>query len=110
MLALPKGHPDGDESPLDAALREVREEAGVDGRLVEKLGDVRYWYQRKGGAIPKVVTFFLFEYVSGQRRRPRPRGRGRALDAAGRGRDRRCPTRASARWSSAPCRGRRPAG
>jgi 8-oxo-dGTP pyrophosphatase MutT (NUDIX family) len=65
VLALPKGHPDGDESPLDAALREVREEAGVDGRYVEKLGEVRYWYQRKGKRIQKVVAFFLLEYVSG---------------------------------------------
>ena len=31
VLALPKGHPDAGESAADAALREVREEAGVDG-------------------------------------------------------------------------------
>jgi 8-oxo-dGTP pyrophosphatase MutT (NUDIX family) len=66
VLALPKGHPDGDETPLDAALREVREEAGVDTRVVEKLGDVRYWYQRKGRRIQKVVAFFLLEYVGGE--------------------------------------------
>ncbi len=66
VLALPKGHPDGDETPLDAALREVREEAGVEGRFIEKLGDVRYWYQRKGKRIQKVVAFFLLEYVSGE--------------------------------------------
>jgi 8-oxo-dGTP pyrophosphatase MutT (NUDIX family) len=49
VLALPKGHPDGDETAQDAALREVREEAGVEARAVEKLGDVRYFYQRDGG-------------------------------------------------------------
>jgi 8-oxo-dGTP pyrophosphatase MutT (NUDIX family) len=65
VLALPKGHPDGDETPPDAALREVREEAGVDAVLVEKLGDVRYWYQRGGRRIAKVVAFYLFDYVSG---------------------------------------------
>jgi 8-oxo-dGTP pyrophosphatase MutT (NUDIX family) len=65
VLALPKGHPDGKESAADAALREVREEAGVDAALVEKLGEVRYWYQRGGKRIAKVVAFFLFEYVSG---------------------------------------------
>jgi len=65
VLALPKGHPDGDESPLDAAVREVREEAGVEGRFLEELGDVRYSYQRKGRRIQKVVVFFLLEYVSG---------------------------------------------
>ena len=66
VLALPKGHPDGDESPSDAALREVREETGVDAVLVDKLGDVRYWYQRGGRRIAKVVAFFLFDYVSGE--------------------------------------------
>jgi 8-oxo-dGTP pyrophosphatase MutT (NUDIX family) len=65
VLALPKGHPDGDETAADAALREIREEAGVDAVLVEKLGDVRYWYQRGGQRIAKVVSFFLFRYVSG---------------------------------------------
>ena len=65
VLALPKGHPDGDESAADAAAREVREEAGVVGDLVEKLGDVRYWYQRSGRRVLKVVSFFLFEYRSG---------------------------------------------
>ena len=65
VLALPKGHPDRGESAQDAALREVREEAGVHGRVVEPLGDVRYWYQREGRQIAKVVRFFLLEYVSG---------------------------------------------
>jgi 8-oxo-dGTP diphosphatase len=65
VLALPKGHPDGDESMVDAARREVREEAGVDGELVEKLGDVRYWYQRGGRRVFKVVSFYLFSYTGG---------------------------------------------
>lgn len=66
VLALPKGHPDGAESPADAALREVREETGVEATLVEKLGEVRYWYQRGGRRIAKVVAFFLLDYVSGE--------------------------------------------
>jgi 8-oxo-dGTP pyrophosphatase MutT (NUDIX family) len=65
VLALPKGHPDGEESPLQAALREVREEAGVQAEVVETLGEVRYWYQRGGRRIAKVVEFFLLRYVSG---------------------------------------------
>jgi 8-oxo-dGTP pyrophosphatase MutT (NUDIX family) len=65
VLALPKGHPDGEESSLQAALREVREEAGVDAEVVETLGEVRYWYQRGGRRIAKVVEFFLLRYVSG---------------------------------------------
>ena len=65
VLALPKGHIDPGESAAQAARREVREEAGVDGELVEKLGDVRYWYQRGGERVLKVVSFFLFRYRSG---------------------------------------------
>src|SRR3954454_24750378 len=65
VLALPKGHPEGDESGADAALREIREETGLEARLVDKLGDVRYWYQRDGRRIAKGVSFFLFEHVSG---------------------------------------------
>ena len=65
VLALPKGHPDGGESAADAALREVREETGVEARVVEKLGDVRYWYMRGGRRISKIVSFFLLDYVSG---------------------------------------------
>jgi 8-oxo-dGTP pyrophosphatase MutT (NUDIX family) len=65
VLALPKGHPDPGESPAQAAMREVREEAGVEGRVVDELGDVRYSYARGGRRIAKVVTFFLLEYVSG---------------------------------------------
>jgi 8-oxo-dGTP pyrophosphatase MutT (NUDIX family) len=66
VLALPKGHPERGESAQDAALREVREEAGVESRLVEKLGDVRYWYMRDGRRIAKVVSFFLLEYLAGE--------------------------------------------
>jgi 8-oxo-dGTP pyrophosphatase MutT (NUDIX family) len=65
VLALPKGHPDGDETPEQAATREVREETGLEADLLEKLGDVRYWYQRGGRRVAKRVAFFLFEFRSG---------------------------------------------
>ncbi len=64
-LALPKGHPDGGESAAEAALREVREETGLEAELVEKLDDIRYWYFRKGERQLKIVRFFLFRYRSG---------------------------------------------
>jgi len=66
VLALPKGHPDKGESAVDAALREVREEAGIEAEVVEKLGDVRYWYMRDGRRIAKVVAFYLLAYRSGE--------------------------------------------
>lgn len=65
VLALPKGHPDEDESPEETALREVREEAGVECTVRDRLGEVRYWYQRKGRRIAKVVAFYLLDYVAG---------------------------------------------
>jgi ADP-ribose pyrophosphatase YjhB (NUDIX family) len=64
-LALPKGHIDRGESSRDAAGREVREETGVEAELVDKLGDVKYWYQREGRRIFKVVSFYLFRYRAG---------------------------------------------
>ena len=66
VLALPKGHPENGESPADAAVREVREEAGVEATVRERLGDVQYWYQRDRVRIAKRVTFFLLDYVSGE--------------------------------------------
>ena len=65
VLALPKGQIDAGERAAEAAAREVREEAGVTAELVEKLGDIRYWYQRDGERVLKVVSFFLFRYRSG---------------------------------------------
>jgi 8-oxo-dGTP pyrophosphatase MutT (NUDIX family) len=65
VLALPKGHPDGDETPEAAATREVREETGVTAELRDKLGEVQYTYERRGRRIAKRVAFFLFEYRSG---------------------------------------------
>jgi 8-oxo-dGTP pyrophosphatase MutT (NUDIX family) len=65
VLGLPKGHVDPGENAEQAARREVREEAGVDAELREKLGDVRYFYQRDGQRIFKMVRFFLFDYRSG---------------------------------------------
>jgi 8-oxo-dGTP pyrophosphatase MutT (NUDIX family) len=65
VRGLPKGHLDGDETPEEAARREVAEETGVDAELLEQLGDVEYRYDRRGRAINKVVRFFLFAYRSG---------------------------------------------
>ena len=66
VLALPKGHPEPGESSAEAARREVREEAGLETELVEKLDDIRYWYSRDGERVMKIVSFFLFRYRSGK--------------------------------------------
>ena len=71
VWALPKGHIDAGESAAETAMREVREETGVEGRIVEKLGDVRYvytanWDERKGERIFKIVSFFLLRAGRGR--------------------------------------------
>jgi 8-oxo-dGTP pyrophosphatase MutT (NUDIX family) len=66
VWALPKGLVGEGESPADTALREVAEETGVRGRLVEKLGDIRYVYTWKGERVFKVVSFFLVRYSAGR--------------------------------------------
>jgi len=65
VLALPKGHIEPGESGAETAVREVREETGVEGQLLEKLDDIRYWYTRDGARVLKVVSFFLLSYRSG---------------------------------------------
>jgi len=67
--ALPKGHIEEGERVEAAALREVREETGLEGKLIRKLGDIRYSYRDKKEQRPiriyKRVHFFLLRYVKG---------------------------------------------
>jgi 8-oxo-dGTP pyrophosphatase MutT (NUDIX family) len=66
VWALPKGLVAEGEAPADTALREVTEETGVRGRLVEKLGDVRYVYIWEGERVFKIVSFYLVRYSAGR--------------------------------------------
>ena len=66
VWALPKGLIGEGEDPATTALREIAEETGVRGRLVEKLGDVRYVYTWKGERVFKVVSFYLVRYSAGR--------------------------------------------
>lgn len=48
----------------EAAIREVREEAGVEAKIIEKVGTSIYSFtDAKVGKILKFVTFFLMEWV-----------------------------------------------
>jgi ADP-ribose pyrophosphatase YjhB (NUDIX family) len=66
IWALPKGHPKGAESAIEAAVREVREETGVEGEPIEQLGEIHYTYERDGREVSKRVVFYLFEYRQGE--------------------------------------------
>ena len=69
VLCLPKGLIDPGEKPLEAALREVREETGINAVPVVKLGDSKYVYARTWGdgeRVFKIVSFYLLRYESGR--------------------------------------------
>ena len=66
VWALPKGLIAPGEGAERAALREVVEETGADGRLVAKLGDVRYVYTWAGERVFKIVSFYLVRYSAGR--------------------------------------------
>lgn len=69
VLALPKGLVDPGEKPSATAVREVREETGVQAEVVTKLSDSKYVYVRSWGdgeRVFKIVTFYLMRYVSGE--------------------------------------------
>jgi 8-oxo-dGTP pyrophosphatase MutT (NUDIX family) len=55
----------GQETIEQAALREVREEGGVEAKIIEKLGESKYFFKWQGDNIFKTVHWFLMEYVSG---------------------------------------------
>ena len=66
---LPKGIIDAGETPEKAALREVREEAGIETELVAPIEIVEYWYvgDWKGERVRfhKLVHFYLLKYLAG---------------------------------------------
>lgn len=65
VLALPKGHIEAGETAEESAIREVREETGLETRLKAPLGDIRYVYRFRGRTIAKTVSFFLLEWTAG---------------------------------------------
>lgn len=63
--SFPKGLIDPGQTTEQAAIREVREEGGVEAEILDKVGYSKYVYVLDGEKIFKVVTYFLMKYKSG---------------------------------------------
>jgi ADP-ribose pyrophosphatase YjhB (NUDIX family) len=53
------------ETKEETAIREVKEECGVDGEIIKPLTPVTYWYQWEEEKRKKTVYYFLMDYVGG---------------------------------------------
>lgn len=53
------------EGKEETALREVKEETGIDGRILKPLPPITYWYIWEGDKIKKTVYYYLMEFVGG---------------------------------------------
>src|SRR5215468_9062409 len=67
--ALPKGLIEFGESAQSAAKREAREETGLVGDILAKIGTIKYSYTAKWEDPParvfKIVTFYLLRFTGG---------------------------------------------
>lgn len=62
---LPKGHLEGDETPEQAAVREISEETGILGTIVAPLGVIDYWFSGDDRRVHKVVHHYLLRALGG---------------------------------------------
>jgi 8-oxo-dGTP pyrophosphatase MutT (NUDIX family) len=66
---LPKGLVDPGEKPEITAVREAKEEAGVESEVVQHLETIEYWFAGLDGGqrvrFHKRVHFYLLRYIAG---------------------------------------------
>lgn len=63
--SLPKGHIEPGETPEQAAEREIREETGIEGRVLATLGTIDFWFMVDARRVHKTVHHFLLEAHGG---------------------------------------------
>jgi ADP-ribose pyrophosphatase YjhB (NUDIX family) len=66
VWSLPKGHLEAGEAPQEAAVREVAEETGIQGRVVGELGTIDFWFVLHGKRIHKTVHHYLMLAEGGE--------------------------------------------
>ncbi len=66
LWGLPKGTPNEGETPERTALREVREETGLEVSLEQELGEIEYWFGKPGARVHKRVKFYLMSPTGGR--------------------------------------------
>jgi 8-oxo-dGTP pyrophosphatase MutT (NUDIX family) len=62
---LPKGTPNAGETREQTAVREVREETGLEVRITDVLDSIQYSFIQRGTRIHKTVHYFLMEPTGG---------------------------------------------
>ncbi|WP_190972932.1 NUDIX hydrolase [Bifidobacterium rousetti] len=62
---LPKGHIEKGESPQQTAVREVHEETGILGEVVESIATIDYWFTGTTQRVHKLVHHFALRQVGG---------------------------------------------
>lgn len=72
---LPKGHLEGAEGPKEAALREVREETGLDCLILgPDLGEIDWVFRKGNRRVRKFCRFYLMVSYEGKPRPERSEG------------------------------------
>ncbi|HEY5475653.1 MAG TPA: NUDIX hydrolase [Tepidiformaceae bacterium] len=65
LWGLPKGTPEPGETIEQTALREVREETGLEVQMGERVGTIEYWFTAGGVRYHKLVHHWLMEPIGG---------------------------------------------